>query len=93
MHNLGIAYCANNNHLQAIDSYKKALEVAPSKKEIYWDIARSQLALFDYKNGWKNYKARWTSPEAGQNKYEINYWKGEKIKKVVKNPEAQRSIN
>ena len=28
--------------------------------------------LFDYKNGWKNYKARWTSPEAGQNKYETN---------------------
>lgn len=83
LHNLGIAYCANNNHLQAIDSYKKALEVAPSKKEIYWDIARSQLALFDYKNGWKNYKARWTSPEAGQNKYEINYWKGEKIKNKI----------
>ena len=80
LHNLGIAYCANNNHLQAIVSYEKALAVAPNKKEIYWDIARSQLALFDYKNGWKNYKARWTSPEAGQNQYKENNWNGEKIK-------------
>ena len=80
LHNLGIAYSANNNHLQAIDSYEKSLAVEPNKKEIYWDIARSQLALFDYKNGWKNYKARWTSPESGQNKYEENNWNGEKLK-------------
>jgi tetratricopeptide (TPR) repeat protein len=79
LYNHGIALSINNQHSEAIAYYEKALKVDPNKKEIYWDLARSQLALFDYKNGWKNYRARWNSPDAGINKYGDKPWAGEKI--------------
>jgi len=79
LYNHGIALSINNQHSEAIAYYEKALKVDPNKKEIYWDLARSQLALFDYKNGWKNYRARWNSPDAGINKYSDKPWAGEKI--------------
>jgi len=83
LYNHAIALAANNQHGQAITLYEKALKVEPNKKEIYWDLARSQLALFDYKNGWKNYRARWNSPDAGENKYNEKTWAGEKLKDKV----------
>jgi len=83
LYNHAIALATNNQHREAITLYEKALKVEPNKKEIYWDLARSQLALFDYKNGWKNYRARWNSPDAGENKYHEKTWAGEKLKDKI----------
>lgn len=83
LYNHAIALAANNQHRQAIAFYQRALKVEPSKKEIYWDLARSQLALFDYENGWNNYRARWNSPDAGENRYKEKTWTGQKLKNKI----------
>ena len=79
LHNLGIAYSANNEHQKAVDAYEQALALVPDRHELLWDISRSQLALFNYEEGWKYYKARWLSEEAGPRKYEAQPWQGQKL--------------
>jgi hypothetical protein len=63
-HNYGIALAMAGQHHDAIAAFETAIEVAPEKNGLRWDLARSQLALKDYRQGFINYQYRWDMEEA-----------------------------
>jgi tetratricopeptide (TPR) repeat protein len=79
LHNMGIAASLENNHALAISLFEKALSIDSQHVAVRWDLARSQLALFDYKNGWLNYQYRWSSKDAGPRRYQDKLWLGEPL--------------
>jgi tetratricopeptide (TPR) repeat protein len=79
LHNMGIASSLENNHALAISLFEKALSIDSQRVEVRWDLARSQLALFDYKNGWANYQYRWSSKDAGPRRFQNKIWLGEPL--------------
>lgn len=85
LHNMGITAALLNRHLDAITYFEKALELDPSKKEVGWDLARSQLAIYDYKNGWNNYRNRWECKDIGIKRFTQKEWQGESLngKKIL----------
>lgn len=63
-HNYGIALAMAGNHTDAIIALEKAVQIDPQKKGLLWDLARSQLAIKDYRRGFENYQYRWDTDEA-----------------------------
>ena len=79
-HNYGIALAIAGEHQAAIDALTKAIAIAPEKKGLHWDLARSQLALKDYKNGFQNYQYRWDMDEAPPRRVLGKEWNSEQLK-------------
>lgn len=79
-HNYGIALAIAGEHQAAIDALEKAIEIAPEKQGLRWDLARSQLALKDYKHGYINYQYRWEMDEAPPRRVLGQEWNGEELK-------------
>ena len=46
---------------EAIDSYKKAIEINPGLSEARSNLALAYLAKEDFKNGWPQYEWRWSN--------------------------------
>ena len=63
-HNYGIALAMAGNHADAIIALEKAIQIDPQKNGLRWDLARSQLAVKDYRRGFDNYQYRWDTEEA-----------------------------
>jgi tetratricopeptide (TPR) repeat protein len=59
-HNYGIALAIAGENEKAISAFESAIEINPEHKGLHWDLARSQLAIKDYQNGFENYKYRWS---------------------------------
>lgn len=76
IHNMGISMALSNRHKEAISLFQKSIDINPDNLEIYWDLARSQLATFDYKNGWLNYKFRWNCKDVGVRRFTDIPWDG-----------------
>lgn len=73
-HNYAIALAMAGKHQQAIDALNTALSIQPEKQGLRWDLARSQLALKDYKNGFENYQYRWDMEETPPKRVFGNEW-------------------
>jgi len=79
IHNMGISMALSNKHDEAIALFQKSIQISPENLEINWDLARSQLANFDYKNGWSNYKFRWNCKDVGPRRFEDAAWSGQDL--------------
>ncbi|WP_353427880.1 hypothetical protein NHB34_01850 [Polynucleobacter sp. MWH-UH19D] len=79
-HNYGIALAMAGEHQMAINALEKALSITPEKQGLRWDLARSQLALKDYQNGFKNYQYRWDMEEAPPKRVFGKEWDGSPLK-------------
>ena len=64
-YNLGYVFDEIGQTKNAILSYKKAIECDPTHSSAHYNLARAQLAVDDFKNGWKEYERR----EGGTDKY------------------------
>lgn len=62
--NCGNAFQKLRNFLQAINYYDKAIKIDPNYSEAIYNKSFCQLILADFKNGFKNYEARWFRKEA-----------------------------
>ena len=78
-HNYGISLAIAGKHVLAIDAYEKALGFANSNPAIRWDLARSQLALKNYSEGFANYQYRWLMDGAPPKRVSGKEWNGEKL--------------
>ena len=79
-HNLGIALSIAGSHHAAIEAFNKSIEIDPSQHGIKWDLARSQLYIKDYSNGFNNYQYRWLMKDAPPRRVQGREWLGEAIK-------------
>lgn len=82
-HNYGIALAMAGQHQKAIEALETALSIEPQKKGLRWDLARSQLALKDYRNGFENYQYRWDMEEAPPRRVFGIEWSGQQLEDEV----------
>lgn len=82
-HNYGIALAMAGQHQKAIEALETALSIEPQKQGLRWDLARSQLALKDYRNGFENYQYRWDMEEAPPKRVFGTEWSGQQLKDEV----------
>ena len=82
-HNYGIALAMAGEHAKAIEALEKALSITPDKQGLRWDLARSQLALKDYRNGFENYQYRWVMDEAPPKRIFGKEWDGSSLNDEV----------
>jgi Tfp pilus assembly protein PilF len=82
-HNYAIALAMAGKHEQAIEAIERALIIEPTKQGLRWDLARSQLALKDYKNGFDNYRYRWDMEEAPPKRVFGKEWDGAQLNDEV----------
>ena len=82
-HNYGIALAMAGDHAAAIDAFQSAIQIDPHKQGLRWDLARSQLALKDYRNGFDNYQYRWNMEEAPPRRVFGKEWGGEQLSDEV----------
>jgi tetratricopeptide (TPR) repeat protein len=78
-HNYGIALSIAGQNDKAIGAFESAIKITPENKGLYWDLARSQLAIKDYQNGFENYKYRWNIDDAPPKRVFGNEWQGEPL--------------
>jgi tetratricopeptide (TPR) repeat protein len=78
-HNYGIALAIAGNHADAIIALEKAVQIDPQKKGLRWDLARSQLAIKDYRRGFDNYQYRWDTEEAPPRRVFGVEWSGARL--------------
>jgi tetratricopeptide (TPR) repeat protein len=78
-HNYGIALAIAGNHADAIIALEKAVQIDPQKKGLRWDLARSQLAIKDYRRGFENYQYRWDTEEAPPRRVFGVEWSGTRL--------------
>jgi tetratricopeptide (TPR) repeat protein len=57
--NLGLVLLNLNRPHDAIVVYEKALALRPDDADIRTSLGIAQLLVGDYRNGWRNYEARW----------------------------------
>lgn len=62
--NCGNTFQKLGNFLQAINYYDKAIKIDPNYSEAIYNKSFCQLILADFKNGFKNYEARWFRKKA-----------------------------
>ncbi|MBU3564423.1 tetratricopeptide repeat protein [Polynucleobacter sp. MWH-HuK1] len=82
-HNYGIALAMAGDHAGAIEALQAAIEIDPNKQGLRWDLARSQLALKDYRNGFENYQYRWNMEEAPPRRVFGKEWDGQQLSDEV----------
>lgn len=78
-HNYGISLAIAGKHDLAIGAYEKALGFSNSNPAIRWDLARSQLALKNYSEGFVNYQYRWLMDGAPPQRASGKQWNGGKL--------------
>ncbi len=79
-HNYGIALAIAGDHQKAIEAFQIAINLAPDKKDLFWDLARSQLTLKNYSQGFENYQYRWEINDAPPRRVIGKEWQGEPLK-------------
>jgi tetratricopeptide (TPR) repeat protein len=64
---------------RALVDYLRALETRPDSVEARWNTSLAQLTLGNFREGWKNYEARWRKEEtaAHRRKFKQPLWLGE----------------
>jgi tetratricopeptide (TPR) repeat protein len=80
-HNYGIALAIAGENEKAISAFESAIKINPEHKGLHWDLARSQLAIKDYQNGFENYKYRWSIEDAPPKRVFGIDWVGEPLVK------------
>jgi tetratricopeptide (TPR) repeat protein len=75
-HNYGISLSIAAKHQLAIDAFEKAIQLSPERMALRWDLARSQLASKDYRNGFLNYQYRWALDDAPPRRVFGKEWDG-----------------
>lgn len=80
-HNYGLALSIAGLHEQAISAYESALKLEPSQKGVMWDLARAQLYMQNYKDGFANYKYRWEMKDAPIRRVKGREWQGQNLDK------------
>jgi tetratricopeptide (TPR) repeat protein len=75
-HNYGISLSIAGKHRLAIDAFEKAIQLSPERMALRWDLARSQLASKDYRNGFLNYQYRWALDDAPPRRVFGKEWDG-----------------
>lgn len=78
-HNFGIALSIAGQHKEAIEAFTKSIEVDPSQQGVKWDLARSQLYIKDYSDGFSNYQYRWHMKDAPPRRVQGKEWLGQSI--------------
>lgn len=78
-HNYAIALAMAGKHQEAIEALDTALSIQPDKQGLRWDLARSQLAIKDYINGFENYQYRWDMEEAPPKRVFGKEWDGSQL--------------
>jgi tetratricopeptide (TPR) repeat protein len=79
-HNYGIALAIAGKHQLAIEAFEQAIQLSPESKGLRWDLARSQLALKDYRNGFLNYQFRWDLDDAPSKRVFGTEWDGKTLR-------------
>ena len=75
-HNYGIALSIAGKHQLAIEAFDQAIQLSPERMGLRWDLARSQLASKDYRNGFINYQYRWALDDAPPKRVFGKEWDG-----------------
>jgi Flp pilus assembly protein TadD len=62
----------------ALDCFTEAVRLAPSEARAHWELGTTQLALGDYRAGWKGFEWRWKLPDftTPPPRYEPPPWDG-----------------
>lgn len=76
--NLGLVAWAQGRFEDARAAYARSLEARPGYIEARWNLALSELIDGEYREGWRNYEARWRRPRAPR-RFEQPLWQGEPL--------------
>lgn len=82
LNNLGALYQDQGRAQLALRTLTRARDLAPDVAEIRWNLALTQLAVGDFKNGWSNFESRWAGCDSLRGGYrfpENRAWKDEPL--------------
>lgn len=83
-HNYGLSLSIAGQHQEAIAAFEHALKLDPTALGIRWDLARAQLYLKRYKDGFFNYQYRWHMRDVPPQRVAGQVWDGKKLGKTDK---------
>jgi tetratricopeptide (TPR) repeat protein len=65
----------------ALDCFTAAVRLAPSDSRAHWELGTTQLALGQYRAGWKEFEWRWKLPDftTPPPRYEQSQWDGQDL--------------
>ena len=81
LYNLGIALTALGKYQKALRRYEQAMAVRPEHQSTRFNIAITRLLLGDMAGGWKEWEARWHSPQLASSvrNFAQPQWEGEPL--------------
>ena len=82
LNNLGAVYQDQGEPHLALKTLTRALNLAPDVAEIRWNLALTQLAVGDFKNGWSNFESRWAGCDSLRGSYPMpanRAWSGQAL--------------
>jgi len=82
LNNLGAVYQDQGEPHLALKTLARALKLAPDVPEIRWNLALTQLAVGDFKNGWRNFESRWAGCDSLRGSYPMpanRAWSGQAL--------------
>ncbi|MEQ8603087.1 MAG: tetratricopeptide repeat-containing glycosyltransferase family protein [Marivibrio sp.] len=62
---------------EALHAFRRAEMLGYAKPELTWDRALTYLLQGDFANGFEQYEARWSLPEAARRQFDCPVWEGE----------------
>jgi len=81
LYNLGIALAGIGRFQKALHRYEQAMALRPEHQSTRFNIALTRLLLGDFTGGWKEWEARWHSPQLASSlrQFEQPAWKGGRL--------------
>ena len=76
-HNLGIVFNEMGRPREAIRCFNKALELEPELDNIRFDRAIAKLRLGEFRDGFADFEARWTTARSKRREFDRPQWNGE----------------